>query len=50
MDDLVLAFDFIVATMSDYILALNSFWLTQIILYLVLLSIVVSTILIMRGR
>lgn len=49
MDDLVSVFDFCVDLIRQYILMLNSHWLTQIILYLIVLSLVVSTILIMRG-
>lgn len=50
MSDLALVFDFITDSISEYILMLNSFWFTQLILYLILLGIIVSTILIMRGK
>ena len=50
MQDLVQVFDFVAEMISDYLLALNSNWLSQIFLYLLILSIVVSTILLMRGK
>lgn len=50
MSDLALVFKFVTDTVSDYVLMLNSFWLTQIVLYIIVLSIVVSTIILLRGR
>lgn len=50
MSDFALVFDFITDCISEYILMLNSSWLTQSFLYLIVLGIVVSTILIMRGK
>lgn len=49
MNDLVSVFDFAVDLIRQYISLLNSNWLTQIFLYLIVLSLVVSTILLMRG-
>lgn len=50
MDDLSAVFTFAADCIKDYLLMMNSFWLTQIILYTVVLSIVVSTIISMRGK
>lgn len=50
MNDLVSVFDFVADILSDYLLMMNSFWLTQIILYIVILGLVVSTILTLRGK
>lgn len=50
MNDLVSVFDFVSDILSDYLLMMNSFWLTQIILYIVILGLVVSTILALRGK
>lgn len=49
MNDLVSVFDFAIDLIRQYIALLNSNWLTQIFLYLIVLSLVVSTILLMRG-
>lgn len=50
MEDLTAVFDFAADCIKDYLLMMNSFWLTQIILYIVVLSFVVSTIIAMRGK
>lgn len=50
MTDLTLVFDFIYHCISDYLLLLNSYWLTQIFLYILVTGFVVSTILLLRGK
>lgn len=50
MSDLAAVFNFIAGIIGEYLLMMNSNWLTQVILYLVVLGVVVSTILVMRGR
>lgn len=50
MEDLASVFSFFADIIKDYLLMMNSFWLTQIILYTVVLGFVVSTIIIMRGK
>lgn len=50
MQNLVSVFDFIADIISEYLLFMNSNWLTQIIMYIFVLGFVVSTIVIMRGR
>lgn len=50
MDSLVPIFDFVADTIYQYLTMLNSHWYTQVLLYIVILSIVVSTIILLRGR
>lgn len=50
MADFIQVFDFVYNCIKDYLLLLNSSWLTQTILYTVLVGFVVSTLLILRGK
>lgn len=49
MDDLVPVFDFAVYCIGRFLYVMNSMWFTQILLYVVLLSVVVSVIITLRG-
>lgn len=50
MDQILQIFTFLADCIKDYLLFMNSHWLTQIIMYTVVLGFVVSTLIIMRGK
>lgn len=48
MNQILDVFKFVAECISDYVIMMNSNWLTQIIMYTVVLGFVVSTIVIIR--
>ena len=49
MEDLLPVFDFAVFCIGRFLYVMNSMWFTQVLLYVVLLSVVVSVIIMIRG-
>lgn len=49
MENLVPVFDFAVYCIGRFLYVMNSMWFTQALLYVVLLSVVVSVIITIRG-